>query len=101
MLVFCNLVLGGSGCVKKMFTGFEDCGMKGGGRYSKLKCLSIDQGQGRRKYLKLGGHDTLRAPFSSGKGAFPTNKKGTSCLLQTLGGTCPQCPPVPSSMIKC
>ena len=55
-------------------------------------------GQGRRKHLKLGGHDTSKALFLKKKGHFLT-KRALLCLLQNLGGTCPQCPPVPTAMV--
>ena len=55
--------------------------------------------QGRRKHLKLGGHDAARALFSLRKGAFSKIKRALLCLLQNLGGTCPQCPLVPTSVL--
>ena len=48
----------------------------------------------------LGGGTTLRDHFFlKKKGAFSRNKKGTSLsIAKSSGGTCPQCPPVPTSM---
>ena len=37
-------------------------------------------------YLQSTGHDTLRALFLMKKGAFSKNRRGTSFLLQILGG---------------
>ena len=37
--------------------------------------------QGRRKHLKLGGHDTSRALFPKKKGAFSKNEEGTSLFI--------------------
>ena len=52
--------------------------------------------QGRRKHLRrttLRGHFLLKK-----KGAFSKIKRELLCSLQNLGGTYPQCPPVPTSM---
>ena len=55
--------------------------------------------QGRRKYLKLGGARHFEGTFSIRKrGHFLGMKRALLCLLQNLGGKCPQCPPVPTSM---
>ena len=49
--------------------------------------------QGRRKHLKLGGHENLRALFSLRKrGYFLQMEIALHCSLQTLGGTYPLCP---------
>ena len=58
--------------------------------------------QERRKHLKLGGgaRHFEGTFFLKKNGAFSKHKKGTSCLSQNLGGTCPQCPPVPTSMLR-
>ena len=49
---------------------------------------------GRRKHLKLGGHDTLKGTFHlENKGAFSTNKRTLRCLLQDLGRHVPPVPP--------
>ena len=57
---------------------------------ARLKTL---ENQGRSKHLKLGGarhfEDTF---FLRKRGYFPKMKRALLCLLQSLGGTCPQCP---------
>ena len=55
--------------------------------------------QGRRKHLRLRGM-TLRGHFFlKKKGTFFKNKKSTSFFItKSWGGTCPQCPLVPTSM---
>ena len=45
------------------------------------------------------GGTTLRGHFFlTKKEAFSKTKRALLCLLRNLGGTCPQCPPVPTSM---
>ena len=56
--------------------------------------------QGRRKHLKLGGHDTSRALFPQEKGAFSKIKRALLCLLPNLGACAPSAPPVLTSMDK-
>ena len=48
--------------------------------------------QGRRKHLKLGGHDASRSLFPLERGAFSKNNKSSSLFIANLRGTCPQCP---------
>ena len=63
------------------------------------KARIVYREQGRRKHLKLGGHDASRALVPLENGAFSRNKKGTSLFsAKSWGGMCPQCPPVPTSM---
>ena len=55
--------------------------------------------QGGRKHLKLGGAQHFEGTFFLKKrGHFLEIKRALHCLLQNLGGRCPQCPPVPMSM---
>ena len=50
----------------------------------------------------LEGHDTSRALFFLRKQEhFLKIRRAFLCLLQNLGGgTCPQCPPAPTSMLQ-
>ena len=55
--------------------------------------------QGRRKHLKLGGARHFEGTFFLRKKALSKNEKGTSLFIaKSWKGTCPQCPPVPTSM---
>ena len=59
----------------------------------------VNEAQGHRKHLKLGGHDTSRALFSlSERGNFLKMKTALLCILQNLGGHVPPLPPVPMSL---
>ena len=50
--------------------------------------------QGRRKHLKLGGHNTSRARFSlRRRGHVLKMKRALLCLLKNLGGHVPPVPP--------
>ena len=62
------------------------------GDHRSLDADHLTLAQGRKKHLKLGGHDTSRALFPQEKGAFFKVKRALLCLLLNLGGTCPQCP---------
>ena len=54
----------------------------------------FDDIQGRRKHLKLGGHDTSRARSSLRRRGHVLNmKRALICLLKNLGGG--HVPPVP------
>ena len=55
--------------------------------------------QGRRKHLKLGVARHFEGTFFlRNRRHFLKIKRALLCLLQNLGGTFPQCPPVPTSM---
>ena len=97
-------------CVKGFADGqyFGDCLLPVS--FSVQPCMSLSRRlvfsstlfvslQGRRKHLRLGGHDTSRALFSLTKrGHLLKRKRALLCLLQNLGGHVPSVPPVPTSM---
>ena len=60
----------------------------------------VDGKQGRRKHLKLGDTALRGHFFVEKKGAFSKIKRALVCLLQKLGGTCPQGPLLPMSMVE-
>ena len=65
------------------------------GKVYRVGWVIIDRDVG-----SIGGHDTLRAPFSLRKrGHFLEMKRALLSCLKNLGGMCPQCPPVPTSIV--
>ena len=61
----------------------------------------INSVQGRRRHFKLGGARHFEGTFFlRERGHFLEIKRALLCLLQNLGGMCPQCPLVPTSMTQ-
>ena len=76
--------------------------LSGGNNSNSLLLSNRDVGSISSFFKLLQSETTLRGHFfPKKKGAFPKIKRALLCLLQNLaGGTCPQCPPVPTSILS-